>query len=724
MKNKRTKILIVEDDQITAADLRLVLEKKGYKVVGIVPTGEEALTMVESESPDLVFMDIRLKGEMDGIETAKVIESQFQIPVIFLTAYADKKVLERAKATHPLAYLTKPFQHDLILFTIEYHLMKHRMTQALQKSEERLRQFFEVTREGILFFEHNRILDANPACESLFGYSISELIGMTVDQLFSQSVAQACLDNKKVDIPFEAQAIRKDGSCFDAECVCREFSKNGKPFKVICVRDISKQKAIEKELRRETNFLNTLMENIPDAIYFKDRESRFIRTTRAHAKKFGFSDPKELIGKTDFNFFSEEHASQAYHDEQEIIRTGKPLIGIVEKETWPDGHETWVSTTKMPFYDENGKIIGTFGISRDITWLKHLELDLKKEKDRAQSYLNLAPFIFLILSADQTVAMINQKGCEILGYKVEEIIGQNWFDLCIPERFREADKEEFNRVMRGEALNAGYFEHPVITRAGEERVIAWRDVLLRDEEGKVIGTLSSGEDITEKLRLEEERKKAYQQLEESLREKSLLLAEIHHRVKNNLQIISSLLSLQTEQITDPRFQEIFQESQNRIRSMALVHEKLYESESFSSINFCDYILDLTSFLFQTYSKNLFDVELYTDIEPISLGIDLAVPCGLILNELVSNALKHAFPPSFKPPGKIWVSLKQVEPGFFELSVADNGVGLPEGMDMAKPKSLGLKLVHVLAEGQLEGEVKIFRDQGTRFVIRFKAPPLS
>ncbi len=158
--------------------------------------------------------------------------------------------------------------------------------------------------------------------------------------------------------------------------------------------------------------------------------------------------------------------------------------------------------------------------------------------------------------------------------------------------------------------------------------------------------------------------------------------------------------------------------------MALVHEKLYESESFSSINFSDYILDLTSFLFQTYSKNLFDVELFTDIEPISFGIDLAVPCGLIINELVSNALKHAFPASFKPPGKIWVSLKQVEPGCFELVVADNGVGLPDPIDLERPQSLGLKLVHVLAKGQLDGQLEIMRDLGTRFVVRFKGPCIS
>lgn len=720
-ENKNIRILIVEDDRITAIDLRSLLEKAGYTVVGNVSTGEEALVKVKSLHPDLIFMDIRLQGKMDGIEAARAIQSQFSIPVIYLTAYVDKEILERVKITNPLAYITKPFQSDLILFAVEYHHMKHRMTQALQKSEERFRRFFEVSEEGILFIDNKKILDANPACEKLFGYSISELIGMSIDQLFPKLDHQFLKKCEREEIFFEHRAIQKDGSFFDAECCFRVFNKNGMTMHVLCVRDISRQKNIRQELQKKTAFLNMLIENIPDSIYFKDRESRFILASQAQAKKFGLSDAKEMIGKIDFEFFSEEHAQQAYKDEQEIIRTGKPLVGIVEKETWPDGHETWVITTKMPLRDEKGEIVGTFGISRDITWLKHLEMELKKERDRAKSYLDLAPFIFLVLNQDQTVEIINQKGCEILGYRAEEIIGKNWFDLCIPERLREADKAEFNLCMRGEHSVAGYFVHPVITRTGEERYIAWRDIVLRDDDGKVIGTLSSGEDITEKLQIEEEKEKLYQQLKDSLQEKSLLLAEIHHRVKNNLQIISSLLSLQAEQITDPRFQEIFQESQNRIRSMALVHEKLYESENFSSINFSDYILDLTSFLFQTYSKNLFDVELFTDIEPISVGIDLAVPCGLIINELVSNALKHAFPASFKPPGKIWVSLKQVEPGYYALSVKDNGVGLPDQIDVERSQSLGLKLVYVLAKGQLEGDVEISREQGTCFVIRFKAP---
>src|SRR5438132_4302832 len=138
-------------------------------------------------------------------------------------------------------------------------------------------------------------------------------------------------------------------------------------------------------LNHERDLLQTLMGNLPDSIYFKDRESRFLRINKALATRFGLSDPADAIGKTDADFFLEEHAKQALRDEQEMLRTGKPVIGLEEKETWPDGHETWASTTKMPLCDKDGSIIGSFGISRDITERKHAQQELQRAKEAAEA---------------------------------------------------------------------------------------------------------------------------------------------------------------------------------------------------------------------------------------------------------------------------------------------------------------------------------------------------
>ncbi len=205
--------------------------------------------------------------------------------------------------------------------------------------------------------------------------------------------------------------------------------------------------------------------------------------------------------------------------------------------------------------------------------------------------------------------------------------------------------------------------------------------------------------------------------ESSLQEKELLLREIHHRVKNNLQIISSLLSLQSRSSKDEHAIEMAKESQNRIKVMALIHEKLYRSKDFANVEFNDYIKNLVNDLFASYKVSTSRISLKMDIENISLGIDTAIPTGLIINELVTNCLKYAFPKD--TDGEIRISLRSLDDGQNELIVSDNGVGLPENMDIKNAESLGLRMITNLTERSLHGKVNINRDNGTEFQIIFK-----
>jgi two-component sensor histidine kinase len=201
----------------------------------------------------------------------------------------------------------------------------------------------------------------------------------------------------------------------------------------------------------------------------------------------------------------------------------------------------------------------------------------------------------------------------------------------------------------------------------------------------------------------------------SLQEKEVLLKEIHHRVKNNLQVISSLLNLQSAHVEDPQATEIFQDSQNRIRSMALVHEKLYQSQDLARVDLAEYIRNLATYLFRAYSANATGVTLDIQADDVFLTIDTAVPCGLILNELISNALKHAFPDG--QAGEICVKLHANGDHQVTLSVADTGVGLPKDLDLNTTTSLGLQLVHTLAD-QLDGHIELNGTRGTEFNITF------
>ncbi|MFP4642591.1 MAG: histidine kinase dimerization/phosphoacceptor domain -containing protein, partial [Dehalococcoidia bacterium] len=214
-----------------------------------------------------------------------------------------------------------------------------------------------------------------------------------------------------------------------------------------------------------------------------------------------------------------------------------------------------------------------------------------------------------------------------------------------------------------------------------------------------------------------ERKRAEEQIQKDLTEKETLLREIHHRVKNNLQIVSSLLRRQGRQIQDATLKEMLKESENRVLSMSIIHEKLYRSESMAAINFNEFARSLSQGLLKSYG--IANVALKTDIEDIQLPIDTAIPCGLIVNELVSNSLKYAFPEG--QGGEIEIGLHQMGDSEVELLVRDNGVGLPEDIDIRNTESLGMHLVTLLGEKQLDGKVELDRSQGAEFRIRVPLP---
>lgn len=207
------------------------------------------------------------------------------------------------------------------------------------------------------------------------------------------------------------------------------------------------------------------------------------------------------------------------------------------------------------------------------------------------------------------------------------------------------------------------------------------------------------------------------QVEESLKSKEMLLKEIHHRVKNNLMIISSLLNLQSRYITDQTSLDIFKESQNRTRSMALIHERLYQTHDLKQIDFGDYIQRLSRELIQTYDAELGKIDLTVDAENILIDINTAVPLGLISNELITNSLKHAFPNG--NGGKICVKFLSTN-GNREFAVKDDGIGFPEDLDYKNSNSLGLQIINNLTD-QIDGEITLNRSPGTEFKIIFQEP---
>lgn len=327
---------------------------------------------------------------------------------------------------------------------------------------------------------------------------------------------------------------------------------------------------------------------------------------------------------------------------------------------------------------------------------------------------NLEAFRIMVDSVqDYAIFMLSKTGHimtwnlgaeRIKGYKAHEIIGQH-FSVFYPEEDKHVKPPKELEI----AIRVGKFEEEG-WRVRKDGSQFWANVVitaLRDRQGQLLGFSKVTRDLTE-------RRKTDERLKASLAEKEVLLKEIHHRVKNNLQITSSLLRIQSGYIGDPRAKALFSESQNRIRSMALVHEKLYQSKDLARINFLEYAQDLVHLLFRSYGADPQRISLTIDGDTVIMGADAAVPAGLILNELVSNSLKHAFPDDRR--GAIGIRVKN-DNGLTTLSVRDDGVGLPQDLDIHKTDSLGLLLIRNLT-AQLNGHLGLTQDRYTEFTISF------
>jgi PAS domain S-box-containing protein len=310
---------------------------------------------------------------------------------------------------------------------------------------------------------------------------------------------------------------------------------------------------------------------------------------------------------------------------------------------------------------------------------------------------------FLIMLDHETnIVTINDATKQLLGYEKEELIGKP-----VGYLFKDQKGKNGENLFDSDSDSIINFETSLKSKNNEYIPVLLSKSVIKDDNGNIMGIVCIGNNIVEIKYAEEKIKK-------SLKEKELLLRELHHRVKNNLQIILSLINLQSNGIKDREDYEIFRESQSRVKSMAIIHEKLYQSADFASINFEEYIKSLASYLISYYSKDLIEVQINVE-KGLVLNMDTAVPCGLIINELVTNSIKHAF--KGINSGKICINL-QSDDGCFTLIVSDNGIGLPPGIEVKTPQKLGLQLVNSLTE-QLEGKIDFNGSYGTEFKIKFR-----
>ncbi|MBU2515377.1 PAS domain S-box protein [bacterium] len=352
---------------------------------------------------------------------------------------------------------------------------------------------------------------------------------------------------------------------------------------------------------------------------------------------------------------------------------------------------------------------------KEIKEHKQAKQELKESEEKYRELVQSSNSVIMKFDPEFKITFINRFARDFFGYSENEIIGKSMIGTVVPES--ESTGRDLKKVMEKVFDNPKAYadnENENLRKSGERVWVAWRNKGIYDNNGRFSGMLCMGYDITK-------RKQAEDQIKGALQEKETLLREIHHRVKNNMQVINSLLKLQSNYIEDPQAKSILKDCQSRVYAMSAIHETLHGSEKLSEINLKSYLSKITKTIFQTYLPDQSRVKLSCDIKNSPISINQASPLGLIINELLSNALKYAFPDD--RAGEITVRMQKPENNKLELCVSDNGVGISKDIDWKNTRSLGLRLVRTLVEDQLEGSINMKNENGTQFIINFnKAQP--
>ncbi|MCJ7587875.1 MAG: PAS domain S-box protein [Candidatus Aminicenantes bacterium] len=329
---------------------------------------------------------------------------------------------------------------------------------------------------------------------------------------------------------------------------------------------------------------------------------------------------------------------------------------------------------------------------------------LRREKYFAESLVQTAQTIVLVLDTTGRIVSFNPYMEKISGYRLKEAQGKDWFSLFVPEHVRNRTRELFLKAIANTPTQGNVNE--IVTKDGREIDIEWYDKILMNEEGNVIGLLAIGQDITG-------RKRAEDKIKALLREKELLLKEVHHRVKNNMSSMMSLLSMQSNALKNPEAVAALLEARNRMRSMGVLYDKLYRSENLREMSIKDYLPPLVDEIVGVF-PNRGMVKIEKRIDDIVLGVKVLSPLGIIVNELITNAMKHAF--TGRKDGLINVSASAKD-NRVTLIIEDNGNGIPESVDIENSSGFGLQLVGLLT-AQFDGTIRIERRKGTRIVLEF------
>lgn len=613
-----------------------------------------------------------------------------------------------------------------------------------KRLEARFRAAIESTPNAMVMSDQQgRIVLVNSRTEEYFGYSRQDMLGQTVEFLMPErfranhqpqrhAYAHAP-ESRPMGSGRELYGLRKDGTEFPIEIGLNPVNIDEGPFVLAAIVDITERKRTEAAYRESEERLRLLVEGVQDyAIFMLDTEGR-VASWNVGAKRISGYETSEIIGRHFTCFYSPEDIADGKPNHEIASASADGRYQEEGVRVRKDGSRYWANVVLTALRDTQGNLRGFAKVTRDITEKKRAEekilqinselerrvakrtqeleasnkrlqnelIERRRAEDEIERFFKMSVDMICIISAEGYLHQINPSFETTLGYTRAELTSRPLLDFMHPDDL-EAARIELENLARG--FSSIRFENRFRCQDGTYRWLGWTAQPAPD------GTFYAiARDVTARKRYED-------QIAASLHEKEVLLKEIHHRVKNNLQVISSLLRLQADTLEDPAARESFLDSQRRVRSMALVHEQLYRSSGLANISMSEYIASLVNYIRRSYNDTWSTMTVKTDIADIALDIERAIPLGLIVSELTANSCKHAFKSLPKDKtGTLWVKLATDDAGDLLLEVGDNGCGLPDDVDIDQPLSMGLHLVQSFVL-QLHGRLTVQRRPHTLFSI--------
>lgn len=573
----------------------------------------------------------------------------------------------------------------------------------LQKSEHELRSLFNAMNDLVFEIDNEgRYINIAPTNPKLMFKPPNELLGKTMHDVFPEAEADSFLnfvrrsleEKRKILIEYPMK-IKNKTYWFEGSAIPK--TENSVLY---MAHDITHRKKTEQDLKHMQEYNQNIIESSMDMIISVDNERRIVEFNNAAVQNFGYSKD-EVIGKDVSMLYYKSKAGDSVHKITESDEHFKGEVLNVRK----NGSLFPVFVSSSVLRNNEGMKIGVMGISHDISKRKQDEKELREKNSLLDNILNRAGNIGIITTdKDFRVTTYNPMAEKFFGIPTEQVLKKYVKDVHPKLGLQN---ERFNKGIK--SVNETGEHHFELTQKTEigELILSCRVTKIVDEDGLQVGYSLFSMDVTERV-------KAEQQIKDDLEEKKVLLKEVHHRVKNNMQIISSLLRMQTRFIKDPDDMQCFKDSLRRVQTMAIVHEKLYQSENLARINLYHYIKKLSDNLVSSISRNSNLISIEIEMNDLYFDINMAIPFGLIINEIMSNSLKYAFKEDQK--GLIKIALTQTD-GIYKLEISDDGVGISSDIDLKEASTLGLQLVSALAN-QLKAECEVNNKNGTHYTLSF------